>query len=429
MNIVMITNTYLPLVGGVSRSVADYSQAYRNHGHQTLVVAPTFDGMQEQEEHVIRVPALQHFNGSDFSVRLPLLGTLNAKLDDFSPDVVHSHHPFLLGDTALRVAVRFGAPIVFTHHTMYERYTHYVPGDSTAMKRFAVRLATEYANLCHHVIAPSESIANVLRRRGVLSPITSIPTGIDLARFGSGSGAAAREAYHIPADAFLVGHVGRLAPEKNLDFLGQAVVTFCDEHPQAHFLVVGSGPCEAMLQATFQDAGLADRLHVSGALSGQALIDAYHAMDLFAFASQSETQGMVLAEALAAGVPVVAIDAPGSREIVEDNVNGLLLMNEGVDCFARAIGQLAALGPDEIRLLSQGARAAAADFSMDRCVERMLSLYQSLLLNREMLTSYDDRPWSALLRRIAEEWLLVAKVGSAAGDALFGTVPASNDGI
>src|SRR5262249_7317091 len=182
--------------------------------------------------------------------------------------------------------------------------THYVPGDSAVLRTFAAALATSFANKCDHVVAPSQSVADILRERGVSVPVSAIPTGIDPGRFAEGDGRAARARHGVPEGAFVVGHVGRLAPEKNLPFLARAVAGFLRTCERAHFLVVGSGPSEEEVGRTFADAGLADRLHLTGTLEGQELADAYHALDVFAFASQSETQGMVLAEAMTAGVPV-----------------------------------------------------------------------------------------------------------------------------
>src|SRR3990172_3888517 len=127
MNIVMFTNTYTPHVGGVARSVEAFSGAYRRRGHRVLVVAPEFADQPQHEEDVVRIPAIQNFNGSDFSVVLPVPGSLDDVLDAFKPDIVHAHHPFLLGNTAVRVARFRELPLVFTHHTLYEQYTHYVP--------------------------------------------------------------------------------------------------------------------------------------------------------------------------------------------------------------------------------------------------------------------------------------------------------------
>ena len=156
MNICMMTNTYLPHVGGVARSVSTFAEQYLKRKHRVLVVAPEFPGPPpppRAEAIVERVPAIQNFNGSDFSVRLPLAAGLSDRLDEFKADIVHAHHPFLLGETALRVAANKNVPIVFTHHTRYEDYVHYLPFDSEALTEIAVDLPTRFANLCDGVIA------------------------------------------------------------------------------------------------------------------------------------------------------------------------------------------------------------------------------------------------------------------------------------
>src|SRR5687767_10461248 len=232
----MLTNTFTPHVGGVARSVETLSRTLRKMGHRAMVVAPEFENRPDGEEDVVRVPAIQKFNGSDFSVRLALPLYLTDVLDDFQPEVVHSHHPFLIGDSALRIAAVRKLPLVFTYHTMYEQYTHYVPGDSPALQRFVVQLSTGYANLCDRVVAPSESVASLITARGVETPIAVIPTGVDLKRFSPGDGSGFRREVGIPEGSLVVGHLGRLAPEKNLRFLAEAVARFVGDTPRARFL-------------------------------------------------------------------------------------------------------------------------------------------------------------------------------------------------
>src|SRR4051812_29476813 len=328
MNICMMTNTYLPHVGGVARSVSTFADEYRRQGHNVLVVAPNFEGRRppkRAEAIVERVAAIQKFNGSDFSVRLPLAAALSDRLDAFAADIIHAHHPFLLGDPALRIATNKNVPIVFTHHTRYEDYTHYVPFDSPALKAVAINLPTQFANLCDGVIAPSESIAKLIRKRGVTVPIAVVPTGIDVKAFANAEGLAFRQRYQIPPRSFVVGHVGRLAPEKNLDYLAEAAAQFLKRSRDTYFLVVGDGPSAEGMKATFANLGVGNRLVLAGKHTGRSLHEAYRAMDVFAFASKSETQGMVLAEAMAAGLPVVALNAPGVREVMRDGENGAML--------------------------------------------------------------------------------------------------------
>lgn len=413
MKICMMTNTYLPHVGGVARSVSTFAEEFRKLGHQVLVVAPEFDGprlTKRQAEIVERVAAMQNFNGSDFSVRLPLAASLSDRLDDFQADIVHAHHPFLLGDTALRVGANRNVPVIFTHHTRYEDYTHYVPFDSPTLKEIAIKLSTEFANLCEGVIAPSESIAELIRKRGVTSPIAVVPTGVDVAGFASGDGARARRKFKIPARAFVVGHTGRLAPEKNLGYLARAVALFLRRKPDARFLVVGGGPSEGEIRRICERHGVGEQLILAGKHTGRVLHDALNAMDVFVFASFSETQGMVLTEAMAAGVPVVALKANGVVEVVSDRVNGFLLPARA--SAAEFADRLASLreSPKLRRQFGRAAAITAKDFSREHCAGLALAFYERIRkeTRRDRLIE-DLSVWGALGRRLSMEWDLLAE--------------------
>jgi glycosyltransferase involved in cell wall biosynthesis len=423
MKICMMTNTYLPHVGGVARSVSTFAQEYQRMGHEVLVVAPEFDGKPlapAAEAIVERVPSLRNFNGSEFSVRLPLAAALSDRLDAFEADIMHAHHPFLLGDTALRVAMNKNVPIVFTHHTRYEDYTHYVPFSET-LREVAVEVPTHFANLCDGVIAPSESIARTIRRRGVTAPMTVIPTGIDVAAFAAADGQRFRERLKIPSDAPVIGHVGRLALEKNLSFLAEAVALHLKVAPEVRFLVVGDGPWRDEMKAVFVRHGVEERLILAGKRVGRVLREAYRAMDTFAFASQSETQGMVVAEAMAAGVPVVALNASGVREVVRDGDNGYLLPTEAsAEQFAAALAKLTS--DRELRAkLAAGAQATAKDFSRERSAQRALAFYEEVRkATRARRLLHHLHPWAALVKRLGLEWDLLSTRTQTVAAAVFG---------
>ena len=413
MNICMFTNTYLPHVGGVANSVATLAADLSAAGHKLLIIAPEYPGRAAAQEgvEVFRVTAIQNFNGSDFSVRLPFSFTLKDRIEAFAPDIIHSHHPFLLGDSALRAAKQQGVPIVFTHHTLYEQYTHYVPLDSKPMKQFVINLSTSYANMCHRVIAPSRSIADLLRERAVRRPVTEIPTGVDLNFYESGSGGGFRRKNDISPERFVLGHVGRLAPEKNLDYLTAAVVLWLRQEENAVFLVVGDGPAAPAMQKRFSEEGLADRVFFAGKLTGPAISDAYNAMNLFGFSSQSETQGMVLAEAMAAGVPVVALDGPGVREVVADKKNGRLLPAEAPpEDFAAAL--LSLTKKEENQRCARHARQTADQFSRKKCAGRVVELYRAAINDFTADNGQTDEEmisWTSLLRSIKTEWDLLSQ--------------------
>ena len=423
MNILMMTNTYTPHVGGVARSVDTFVNEYRKRGHRVLVVAPVFDGMAAHEEDVVRIPAIQHFNGSDFSVVLPVSAMLKSSITHFKPDIVHSNHPFLMGSTALRIARMYELPLVFTNHTMYERYTHYVPGDSKALKRFVIQLATCYANLCDQVFAPSESIAEILKQRKVHVPIAVIPTGVDIKRFAEGSGYGFRKMMNIPDDAFVIGHLGRLAEEKNLEFLARAVISVLKNCPHACFLLIGKGEAKQSILATFAREGLSERLFCAGTLESPMLESAYHAMDVFAFSSLSETQGMVLAEAMAASTPVVALDAPGVREIVRDKYNGRLLYEADVEMFSLALLEFAELTDVHRQAYQSAALMSAEEFSTERSADKALSIYEKLVRQEFVRGDEDYAAWQQVLGLIESEWALIKSYAEAASAAF------NDDGI
>jgi len=404
MNILMMTNTYKPLVGGLEKSVISFANEYREAGHRVIIVAPEFPDM-EAEEDVVRIPALKNFNGTDFSVQLPIQGTLTEALGNFSPHIVHSQHPFLIGDTALRIASKYNVPLVFTHHSLYEENVHYMPGNEEALKRFMIELSTGYANLADHVFAPSESVRLMMKERGVTTAIDVVPTGIYIDQFSRGDGKNFRKKLNIPADAFVVGHVGRLAPEKNLEFVTRAVAQFLETEPRAHFLIGGTGPSEESIKEIMSQEGFADRLHLAGMLKGKDLAKAYHAMDVFVFASQSETQGLVVTEAMAAGIPVVAVDAPGVREVVQDFVNGRLLTDETIKDFVAALIWIKKQPISQIKKIRKAAKETAKTFLMKDCALRALDIYVSLTTNRGFSRhNKEEGFWSNVVRSIQAQW-------------------------
>lgn len=419
MNICMFTNSYFPHVGGVAKSVASFEADLRKLGHRVLIVAPTYPDLpaDEDESHVLRVPALQNFNGSDFSARIPIPFLIRHKIDSFNPDIIHSHHPYLLGETGLRASAMRNLPLVFTHHTLYEEYTHYV-SSSSAMKKYIIRLSTLYANFCSHVIAPSRSIADMIQNRGVTSPVAEIPTGVDLDRFQNGDGSVFRQSVGIDDHVQLIGHVGRLAPEKNLGFLIKAVMLYLHQNTGAKFLLVGDGPDLESIKNAFTAEGLEDRLIAVGKKTGDDLVNAYCAMDLFVFSSHSETQGLVVAESMAAGKPVIALDATGVREVVSDNENGRLLPSGAdVEAFAQAIAD-SFQDPDMLTRWGEKALATARQFGRMAMAGKLANLYAHVN-KRELKAHGEYSPvwpqWENLLHGLKSEWdLLTGKVGAIA---------------
>lgn len=378
MNILMLTNIYTPLVGGITRSIQQFSGELRSRGHWVLVVAPEHEEAGSEPD-VIRYPALEKVFRDRYSFPLPVPGFLATALpEDFVPDVVHSHHPFLLGNVARRQAQFRGIPLVYTHHTNYRENIAAEASVPDLLTDLFEQTIIQYCNACDSIVAPSHGLAAALQSRGVTQPIEVIPTGLETGRFQRGDGPAFRARHGIPEDAFLVGTLGRLEPEKNITFLAESVALFLTERPDAHFLVVGHGHLAEQIDTIFDDLGVLDRLHRTGTLEGQDVVDAYHAMDVFAFASKTETQGMVLTEAFACGLPVVALPAMGVDDCLIDGENGYAVPDESPQALAATLERLAEADPHEQQRLSDRALATAERFGLDECTSRLERLYQSL---------------------------------------------------
>lgn len=416
MNILMMTNTYLSTLGGLEKSIQAFSDQFRRWGHRVGIVVPEAEsGVHEKD--MFPIPVLSEVHRSGLALNLPLPSSLSHVIDTFQPDVIHAHYPFLIGEIALRAAIKYEKPLIYTHHILFEAYTHYLPLPPLRAKRFLIELSSGYANLATHVIAPSQGVKESLEKEGVKTPITVVPTGVDIERFHQGDGSKIRRRLGVAPDAFVVGYVGRLAKEKNLDFLAEALISFLTNHPKAHFVAAGIGPYEEDVKQKFLAAKLENQIHFLGKLQEQELIDCYHSFDVFAFASKSETQGIVLVEAMASGVPVAALDAPGVREIVTDFENGCLVLEEDVSLFEKALVRVMNQEGYELAALKQRAQATAEKFSLESCAEEAIEVYQSAI-NQVELNPYGKNKWRRSFRRLIGEWRLFANFGRATGHAL-----------
>ena len=416
----MFTNTYLPHVGGVARSVDTLCSGLRRRGHKVLVIAPTFKGHEEDTPGVMRVPALKHMGNSDYSMPIPLSRSIQDEIDAFGPDIVHSHHPFLLGHTALRVAATCGVPLVYTYHTRYDIYVRQFVDSQRLWPDLVRNLANGYANLADAIIAPSQSMKDLLLRQEVRSPISVIPTGIDTERFAKGNCAGNHKRPGLTKEDVVVGHLGRLTAEKNLDFLFAAAVRFLEENPKAQFIFAGDGPMRAEMTARLDKHPVRPRMHFLGPIEGDDVVAFYSAIDVFAFASRSETQGLVVAEALASGVPVVALDASGVRDALRHCASCVQLgADASPEAFAAALSGFAGRSTDQIEKDRIAARAGAEPYSIAAMLENVEALYAQV---SEVARSEDQQrrsEWERILEGLAAEVDMLENLFRAVGITLL----------
>ncbi len=341
MRVALFTNNYVPFCGGVTISVETLRRGLEARGHEVWVLAPRFPGAVDDPPRVLRYPSIPATTYPDFPLAIPFARRLAARVRDLDVDVFHAHHPFLLGPAAARLARRLGRPLVFTYHTRYEKYAHYVPFSRAVVERAAVELSARFARRADAVIAPSARVRDELVRRGVGAPLAVIPTGVDLERFRPGERGAARRALGLSLDEPLLLYEGKEA---------------------------------AHLRALAARLPSASRVRFLGARPHDALPVCYQAADLFLFASETETQGLVLAEAAACGLAAVAVAAPGCDEVVRDGATGVLAKSDPTALAEAAIGLLL----DHERRAAMAARARAVaerEFDVRLQIDRTLGVY------------------------------------------------------
>jgi glycosyltransferase involved in cell wall biosynthesis len=387
LRIGLFTNNYLPMLGGVSRAVETLRLGLRAAGHEAVVVSPRPRAGARGRPHqdpagVLRVPALPAPTYPDFTLPLPLGPRLSQAVRALDLDVFHAHHPFLLGATARRLAREAGRPLVFTYHTRYDKYAHYVPLPRPLVTRLALRWSLAFATTADLVVAPSEAVAVDLRARGLRRPVAVVPTGLDLGRFrpvAAHTRRAARRALGLPLDGRLLLYVGRLDREKNLPLLIEAFASLVGEQSHLRLVLVGQGTQARAFRALVARRGLAGRVHFGGGVAPSEVTRYYQAADVFTFTSTTETQGLSVLEAMACGLPVVAIRASGVEEAVLDGVNGLLVA-EDPGVFAAAVREVLE-DPHLAAKLAAGARERVQAFAAPALITELVSHYRRVRRN------------------------------------------------
>jgi glycosyltransferase involved in cell wall biosynthesis len=374
----LFTNNYLPFCGGVTISVETLRRGLQGRGHEVWTFAPRFPGHPETDPRVVRFPSIPAATYPEFALAVPWTPRIGRRVRRLGLDIFHAHHPFLLGPAARRMARRLTRPLVFTYHTRYEKYAHYVPLTRSLVEAAALRLSTRFAASADAVIAPSTLVRDQLRARGVAAPIAVVPTGVDLDRFRPASRAAARHALGLAAGVPLVLYVGRLDREKSVDRVLLAFDRISGTLGGAQLWLVGQGKETEALRRLAGGLGAGDRVHFAGVRAHERLAAWYHAADLFLFASETETQGLVLAEAAACGLPAVAVIAPGCDEVVRDGETGILTKGDPAALAEAAVGLLLD-GDRRVTMAARARQIAEQAFDVRLQITRTLDVYAEAL--------------------------------------------------
>lgn len=372
LRIGFFTEVYRPVVNGVVASIDTLAEGLRERGHEVYCFAPHMPGVDEPDGPVFRMPSLPLPTRTAYRLTLPLVSRRNVNTVIKRLSLVHVHSPFVTGWMGMRYARRYGMPLVYTYHTQLEAYAHYVPFEPNATRYAATQLTRTFANLVDAVVVPTPAMATRLRDLGVTVRMAVVPSGIDVRRFGGGRrDDALRARAGASSEDRLLLCVGRLAKEKSVDLLFEALRLAGD--PRLKLVVAGDGPDRELLEDRARECGVADRTRFLGTVARDQLPDLYASCNAFCMPSTTETQGLVLAEALAAGTLVIAADAPQNRDVLG---GAGCIVEPTPGAFARALSSLPHRQSQEHAVQ---ARRVAERYSVDRSLDGMLELYSSLL--------------------------------------------------
>lgn len=396
MNIAMFTNVYKPFVGGVPISIERLSKGLRDNGHNVYVFAPDYPNKDENEDDVIRCKLITFYSNKKFDI--PVVDLFSKDIKDsflkLDIDIVHVHHPFWMGARGVYLSRLAQVPVVFTYHTRYEEYLHNIPLSSLFISKNVNRKQDDtgtfmFKNYLKYKIVPSY-VGHFLKKcNGIIFPTQSmkdwvgdidipsyiLPTGLEDEDYVEDGEKSLRiREKHIGNKEHLFISVSRITKEKNIEFMVRALNVLKQKIGDTFkLMVVGSGDLIGDLKELAVSLGVSGNVEFVGQVDNEDLPAYYGASDLFVFASMTETQGIVLLEAMAQGVPVVAVDATGVRDLVESGVNGYLSRENKKDwCDNIAM----ALGNNDLK---EGAKNTALEYTDKKIAKRAEKIYLELI--------------------------------------------------
>ena len=375
MRIGIFTDSYKPYTSGVVNSIITFQEELSAWGHEVYIFAPRYPHYNDYEPNVYRFRSIPAPTIKNYTLALPYYPGLNALLRKIDLDIIHVHSPFIMGQIGLYCARKHDLPLVFTYHTMYDQYVHYVPLAKNLAKKLTVHYSKYFCNRCDHIIVPSTAVEKKLIQEGIHTPVTIIPTGVSLQKFNNGNKNWLNEHFPATCNKQVLLYVGRLAKEKNLVFILQAFQIIHAQVPDTVLVLAAGGPLENDLKKTVALLGLKEGQEVifTGPVPFEQIIHIYHSSHLFVFASKTETQGLVILEAMAAGLPVVAVNAGGVEDIVEHENNGWLC-SENIEQFVETV-HLALSDKENYAKVQARAGRKAEQLSSARMARELEQLY------------------------------------------------------
>ena len=384
MRILMISDVYFPRVNGVSTSIQTFRRELHAVGHETTLIAPRYPAPYADEPETLRVASRYvPFDPEDRMMRPGQVRALSDRLERTSYDIVHVQTPFVAHYLGVELAKQLRVPCVETYHTFFEEYLyHYIPlVPRSWLKSLARRFARAHGRDVDELIVPSSAMRDRLGEYAVSTPMHILPTGIPASDFSAGDGIAFRRKYGIAPTRPTLLFVGRVAFEKNIDFLIRSLAVAVRSVPDLLLVIAGEGPALDRLKQDVKKQKLRNNVLFVGYLDrARVLPGCYAAADAFVFASRTETQGLVLLEAMALGLPVISLAVMGTCDIVSARRGCLVPDDDEVD-FASNI--LKIVGNENLRhRLGREARAYAREWQSDAITKRLVGLYERVVASQ-----------------------------------------------
>jgi 1,2-diacylglycerol 3-alpha-glucosyltransferase len=382
MRIGFFTDTYLPVIHGVEISIETFRKSLEKMGHKVFIYAPYTPGYQDKNPNVFRFQSIRVIKKPEMRLALPFLPKDHIKdILNFKLDICHSHTPFSMGILAKYISDYQKIPLVYTHHTHYPEYAKFYLKERVITPLLARFLTKWYANLAQAIITPSFKIKRLLLEYGVKKkkPIYVLPTGVDVKIFKKDkkAGLKLRRRLGLSQKDQILIFVGRMGREKNPEFLLKAFKEIL-RRKKVYLLMIGDGPFLDGLKKLAKNLGIEKNVIFTGVIPHQKIPAYYQASDLFVFSSLTETQGIVILEALASGLPVVALKDDVFKEIIIDNKNGFLIKGNSLKSFTQKILKILEK-PKLYQRLSAGALKISQNFSQENQAKKLIKIYQNLL--------------------------------------------------
>jgi 1,2-diacylglycerol 3-alpha-glucosyltransferase len=381
LRIGLFTDTYAPQVNGVSVSLQMISEGLKKRGHQVTIFAPKFPGYKDNEPNVMRLPSLKYLNNPPIYVAV--LGTPRStwKLTRKHFDVLHAHSPASVGLLAYLTASTKRLPLIYTYHTSITDYTHYIKfiGNTGIIKYAAAWFSKASTDLGDQIIVPSPKFYRLLLNQKVKQPISIIPNGIDLSMFKTVKNPGAlRKRLGLDADVPILLTVGRMDPEKRLDFIVEAFDLIADRVPNAHLVFAGDGSARKHVEEKANSIRARDRIHFLGMVNRAELPDILHDATVFLSASTTEVHPISVIEAIASGLPFVAVRDEAFEGMLEEGQNGYTVPLD-VKKYADTLIDLL---PDRERLnrFAQHSLSLSEKYSIEGQVRALEKLYMEAIL-------------------------------------------------